>query len=156
MSEKKVFLASDHRGFFLKTKLKLAHPEFIDLGPAEYNPEDDYNDFANLLSKNVLENPGSFGILICGSAIGVSIQSNRHKGIRAAVVSTLDSAQKTREHNDTNVLCLSADDISDSKDPLESEKAYEDLSAIIDAFLNTPFSNEPRHVRRIKKLDKEA
>ncbi|MBR3256977.1 RpiB/LacA/LacB family sugar-phosphate isomerase [Candidatus Saccharibacteria bacterium] len=150
-----VFIASDHRGFSLKNKLKLEHPDFIDLGPSELNPNDDYNDSANAVAKKVLETPGSKGILICGSAIGVSIQANRHKGVRAAVVSDLDSAIKTREHNDANILCLSSDKISDSKDPLESEKALEDVSAVVNAFLETDFSNEPRHVRRIKKLDEE-
>ena len=153
MGEKQVFIASDHRGYSLKEKLKLHFPNFVDLGPKEYNPDDDYNDFANLLSEKILENPGSCGILICGSAIGVSIQANRHKGIRAAIVTNLESAKLAREHNDANVLCLSANQIENSKDPLESEKAYEDLSAIVETFLNTDFSNEERHKRRIKKLD---
>lgn len=153
MSEKQVFIASDHRGYHLKEKLKLHFPDFIDLGPNKYNPDDDYNDSANQLSQKVLENPNSFGILICGSAIGVSIQANRHIGIRAAVVSNLETAKLSREHNDANVICLSADQIENSKDPLESEKTYEDLSAIVETFLNTAFSNEERHKRRIKKLD---
>lgn len=151
-----VFIASDHRGFSLKTKLKLEHPEFVDLGPAEFNKDDDYNDAAISVAKKVLETPGSFGILICGSAIGVSIQANRFKGIRAAVVSDLESAEKTREHNDANILCLSADHVMNAKDPLESEKALEDVSALVDTFLKTPFSGEPRHVRRITRLDEEV
>lgn len=150
-----VFIASDHRGFSLKNKLKLEHPEFVDLGPAEYNPDDDYNDAAINVARKVLSTPDSFGILICGSAIGVSIQANRFRGIRAAVVSDLETAGKTRAHNNANVLCLSADHLADSPDPLESEKSLEDLSAIVDTFLSTPFSNEPRHVRRINRLDKE-
>ena len=153
MSQKQVFIASDHRGYRLKEKLKLHFSDLIDLGPSEYNPDDDYNDFANTLAKNVLENPGSLGVLICGSAIGISIQANRHKGIRAAVVSDLETAKLAREHNDANVLCLSANQIENSKDPLESEKAYEDLSGVVETFLNTDFSNEERHKRRIKKLD---
>ena len=150
-----VFIASDHRGFGLKNKLKLEHPEFIDLGPAQLDPSDDYNDAAIAVAKKVLEAPGSFGILICGSAIGVSIQANRFKGIRAAVVSDIESAKKTREHNDANVLCLSSDHLLSSPDPLESETALENISALVDTFLSTPFSGEPRHVRRIKRLDKE-
>ncbi|MBR3180901.1 RpiB/LacA/LacB family sugar-phosphate isomerase [Candidatus Saccharibacteria bacterium] len=150
-----IYIASDHRGFNLKNKLKLEHPTFIDLGPTVYNPDDDYNDFAKTLAKKVLETPGSMGVLICGSAIGVSIQANRYKGIRAAVVSDIDSAKKTREHNDANVLCLSADHVTEAKDPLETEKSLEDISAIVEAFLNTPFSDEPRHLRRIKKLDED-
>ncbi|MBR3204149.1 RpiB/LacA/LacB family sugar-phosphate isomerase [Candidatus Saccharibacteria bacterium] len=151
-----VFIASDHRGFNLKNKLKLEYPSFVDLGPTEFEPDDDYNDYANKLAKKVLENKDSKGILICGSAIGVSIQANRHKGIRAAVINNLEDAIKTREHNDSNILCLSADHLRNSKDPLETEKSLEDTSAIVEAFLNTKFSNEERHIRRIKKLDEEV
>ena len=102
-----------------------------------------------------INHPGSFGVLVCGSAIGVSIQANRFKGVRAAIVTSLETAKLARAHNDANVLCLSADALAEAKDPLESEKHLEDTLALVDAFLNTPFSNEPRHLRRIKRLDKE-
>lgn len=150
-----LFIASDHRGYALKNKIKLSFPNAIDLGPDKYNPEDDYNDFAKAIAKKVLAKPNSFGIVICGSAIGVSIQCNRYKGIRAAVVSDIETAKTTREHNNANIICLSADKIANSKDPLESEKALEDTLAIIETFLNTPFSKASRHERRIKKLDED-
>ena len=96
-----------------------------------------------------------FGILICGSAIGISIQANRFKGIRAAVVTDLETAESARSHNNANVLCLSADRLNSAKDPLETESTLEDLFALIEKFLSTPFSNEERHLRRIKRLDEE-
>ena len=166
-----IFLASDHRGFDLKNKLvadltraslnQSTPVSVIDLGPSSYNPDDDYNDPAIAVAKAVLgvENEGKedvFGILICGSAIGISIQANRIKGIRAAVVSDLETAITSREHNDANIICLSADHLTNAKDPLEGEKAYEDLFAIVEKFINTPFSGEPRYVRRINRSDMEV
>lgn len=139
-----VFIASDHRGFSLKQKLKSAFLDFLDLGPATFDPEDDYNDSAIAVAKKVKSTPDSFGILLCGSAIGVSIQANRFRGIRAAVAQDAKSAKLTRLHNDANVLCLSADTIS-----LRRAKK------ITHTFLSTPFSNEERHLRRIKRLDME-
>ncbi len=165
-----IFIAADHRGFELKNKIYadlLRAPiagdtpvTVTDLGPKSYNPEDDYNDAARAVAQAVLNNQkigksDTFGILICGSAIGISIQANRFKGIRAAVVTDLETAESSRSHNNANVLCLSADRLNLAKDPLETEKAYEDLFAIIEKFFNTPFSGEARHLRRIKRLDKE-
>lgn len=165
-----VFIAADHRGFGLKNKIcaDLARASFTgdtpvtvnDCGPSVYDEKDDYNDAARAVASAVLtakkvNKDTVFGILVCGSAIGISIQANRFKGIRAAVVSDLETAESARSHNDANVLCLSADRLNLAKDPLETEKAYEDLYAIIEKFLTTPFSNEPRHLRRIKRLDED-
>ena len=165
-----IFIASDHRGFDLKgqivaflarASISASTPvKVIDLGPKAYNKDDDYNDAARAVAKAVLTNQKiakdeTFGILICGSAIGISIQANRFKGIRAAVVCDLETAESSRAHNDANVLCLSADRLTAAKDPLESEAAFEDLTALIEKFLTTPFSNEERHQRRIKRLDEE-
>lgn len=144
-----VFLSADHRGFELKRRLLEVYPSFSDLGPKEYNPDDDYNDAAISVSRKVLETNGSFGILICGSAIGVSIQANRFKKIRAAICSCPESAKLTRLHNDANVLCLSADKVKTDAD-------FEKTKHIIDAFLSTNFSGEARHLRRIKRLDEEV
>ena len=165
-----IFIASDHRGFDLKNKLvadltraslNLSAPvNVVDLGPSSYNPDDDYNDSAIAVAKAVLkaeeDKEDAFGILICGSAIGISIQANRIKGIRAAVVTDLETAVTSREHNNANIICLSADHLANAKDPLEGEKAYEDLFAIIEKFITTPFSGEPRYVRRINRSDMEV
>ncbi|MBQ2638176.1 RpiB/LacA/LacB family sugar-phosphate isomerase [Candidatus Saccharibacteria bacterium] len=169
-----IFLASDHRGYDLKGRLCANLPRaliglstpvnIIDLGPKSYDPNDDYNDAARAVAQAVLNaekitRPAGgrevFGILICGSAIGISIQANRFKGIRAAVVTNLETAESSRSHNDANVLCLSADQLATTKDPLETEQALEDLYALIEKFLATPFSGEERHQRRIKRLDEE-
>ena len=166
-----IFVASDHRGFELKGRICafLTRAPFtastpvkvVDLGPNFYDKNDDYNDAARAVAKAVLTakkvgKDDPFGILICGSAIGISIQANRFKGIRAAVVHNLETAESSRSHNDANVICLSADQLANAKDPLESEAAYEDLYAIIEKFLTTPFSGEERHKRRIKRLDEEV
>ena len=164
-----IFLASDHRGFSLKNKLaadlerasltQSTPINVVDLGPNTYNPDDDYNDPAVAVSKAVLDagkTEDAFGILICGSAIGVSIQANRIKGIRAAVVTDLETAIASREHDDANIICLSADHLANAEDPLEGEKAYEDLFATVEKFITTPFSGESRYVRRINRSDMEV
>ena len=165
-----IFIASDHRGFELKGRIVafLTRASFvtstpvsvIDLGPTYYDANDDYNDAARAVVKAILTarkigQDDSFGILICGSAIGISIQANRFKGIRAAIVNNIETAETARSHNDANILCLSADQLVSAKDPLESETAYEDLFAIIEKFFTTPFSNEERHQRRNNRLDEE-
>ena len=140
----KIFLASDHRGFFLKSEILSAYQNAEDLGPFSFNPNDDYNDFAVKIAQEILKNPGSFGILICGSAIGVSIQANRFIGIRAAIVDDEKTARLSREHNDANIICLSSE---------KFEKNPKNAIELINIFLKTPFSNESRHIRRIQKLD---
>ncbi len=169
-----IFIAADHRGYSLKDKL-VSHLSstqvidsqpvtVIDLGPRYYDKDDDYNDPGRAVAKAVLNEQGIhgksgkrevFGILICGSAIGVSIQANRFKGIRAAVAQDIETAEVSREHDDANIICLSADRLTNAQDPLESEQAYEDIYAVVQAFLSTPFSGEEKRLRRIKRLDKE-
>ena len=144
-----VFIAADHRGYELKNHLLKVNPTFIDAMPNAYDPDDDYNDAAIAVAKKVLSSPDSFGILICGSAIGVSIQANRFKKIRAAICSDPESAQLARLHNNANVLCLSADSVKTEEDFLRIRKT-------IELFLSTNFSDEARHLRRIKRLDEEV
>lgn len=147
-----IFISSDHRGFEKKNaliaKLAAVSPEtgeeysVTDLGPFEYDETDDYNDAANKVTRAVREHQNSRGILLCGSAHGIAIQANRYKGIRAIEAYTEDLAKIGREHNDANILCLSADFIPDNE-----------LDKIANTFLNTKFSGEERHVRRNNKLD---
>ncbi len=138
-----VFIASDHRGFDLKNRLVQSF-NFVDLGPSTYNEDDDFNDAAIAVSKEVLRRPNVKGIVICGSAHGVVMQANRFKGIRAIAAYTPELAQIGRQHNDANVLCLSSDFV----EPEQNVR-------IIEAFLTTQFLNKPRYVRRIGRLDKE-
>jgi ribose 5-phosphate isomerase B len=135
------FIAADHRGYALKEYLKEKFP-LIDLGAFDCEKKVDYPDYAKKLSKYVLKEK-SRGILICGSGIGMSIAANRNKGIRAALCHTVKDAVMTRLHNDANVLVLSGDFTKPK-----------DAAKITKEFFKVQFSNEDRHKRRIKKLDK--
>jgi len=135
------FIASDHRGYALKEYLKEKFP-LIDLGTFDCEKKVDYPDYAKKLSKYVLKEK-SYGILICGTGIGMSIAANRNKGIRAALCHTIKDAEMARLHNNANVMTLG----SDVTTPKEAEK-------LAKKFFETQFSGEERHIKRIKKLDK--
>ena len=140
-----IFIGADHRGFELKQKLidSFISLNLVDLGADRIDSTDDYNDFAIKVAKAVLADPGSTGILICGSAQGMTMQANRFKGIRAAYCSTVDDAEHSRRHNDANILCLSADlTINTPED-------------ILNKFLETNFIPEARYIRRNNKLDED-
>ena len=141
-----VFVGADYRGFEKKQALLefLAGrtDEIVDLGAYEFSEGDDFNDPAIAVAKAVRENLGSMGILICDSAHGVTIQANRFKGIRAAHCDTAESAKLAREHDDANVLCLSAHFMND-----------EQIREIVTVFFETNFENLERRVRRINRLD---
>lgn len=155
-----VYLSSDHRGFALKQQIIQYWPEIIatlpveqqdyqlvDLGPASYQSEDDFNDAAIAVAQHVLgdsstDTPPALGILLCGSAHGIAIQANRFPGIRAICAYTPELAQLGRQHNDANVLCLSAD----FTDPAQ-------INSTIQTFLSTPFLAEDRFLRRNRRLD---
>ncbi|MBX7491300.1 ribose 5-phosphate isomerase B [Helicobacter turcicus] len=137
------FIASDHAGFTLKGSVlgileQMGH-KVVDLGPMDAERVD-YPDFANTLCEKVLENAGSFGILICGSGIGMSIAANRHKGIRAALCAEPYSAAMSRAHNDANVLCLGARTIGIGM-----------VEGILKSFCEGVFEGG-RHACRIEKL----
>jgi len=141
----KVFLASDHGGFSLKERirdhLKEAGVEVEDLGT---NNEDsvDYPEYANKVAEGLLKsNSENLGILVCGTGIGMSIAANKVKGIYAAQVNSEEEAKLSKEHNNANVICLGGR-------VLEEQEAMK----IVDTFLNTPFSNEERHIKRIDKI----
>lgn len=145
-----IYIGSDYRGFERKGQLveflTSRGDEVNDMGAYEYHEDgDDYNDPAVAVAKNVRENRGSFGILICGSAHGVTIQANRFKGIRAAHCDDEQSAVMAREHDDANVLCLSAEFAGEEK-----------AKSIVDTFLKTNFTNIERRVRRINRLDERV
>lgn len=135
------FIAADHRGYALKEFLK-ENFALIDLGTFTCEKKVDYPDYAKKLSKLVLKEK-SRGILICSTGIGMSIAANRNKGIRAALCHTVKDAELSRSHNDANVLVLSGE----STKPADAVK-------IAKKFFETKFSNEERHKRRIRKLDK--
>ncbi|MCV3471160.1 ribose 5-phosphate isomerase B [Campylobacter sp. CNRCH_2015_0814] len=142
MLREKIYIASDHAGFILKQEiinfLQEKNIIFEDLGPFN-NDRCDYPDYAHLLSSKIDEN--SFGILVCGSGIGMSIAANRHTNIRCALCNEPLSAKLSREHNDANVLALGARLTG-------VDMAFE----IISNFINTSFSGG-RHCVRISKIE---
>lgn len=139
----KVFVGTDHRGIEVEKNiidyLRNKNHEVIE-SRIEHSDADDYVDFAKEISTNVIKNPGSIGILICGTGIGMSIAANKVKGIRAARCVTIEDAYYTRLDNDANVLCLG----------YNSE--LNTLFEIINTFINTPFSHAERHTRRVNKI----
>lgn len=141
-----IYVGSDYRGFekkkVLMEQLSGLDCDVDDLGAYEYNEGDDFNDPAIAVAKAVREDSGSMGVLICDSAHGVTMQANRFKGVRAAHCENEESAKLAREHDDANVLCLSAHFIND-----------DEMQKIVQAFVSTVFTNLERRVRRINRLD---
>ena len=140
-----IAIACDHGGFAYKQTIMqhLADRqiEFRDFGT--YTPDScDYPEFAKPVARAVASGEYDKGILICGTGIGMSLAANKIRGIRAAVCGDAFSARATREHNDANILCMGARVISEAK-------ALE----ITDIFLDTPFSGDERHIRRISKIE---
>lgn len=140
---KKILVASDHAGFLLKNFLiqeltKLGY-EPVDLGCDSAEKSVDYPDYADKLCQKLTQ---EFGILICGSGIGISIAANRFKHIRAALCHNVKSAKLSRAHNDANVLCLGA--------RFQKNKS---ALAITKAFLSSKFEGG-RHEHRVTKLGK--
>jgi ribose 5-phosphate isomerase B len=140
---KKVFLGCDHTGCELKEKLAsvLENTYKIEVVNFDYKEGYDYVDAARLVSAQVKEDPTSFGLLICGSGVGVSIVANRINGIRALVASSPEAAALSRKHNNANVLCLGAR-ITTHAENLD----------ILEAFLTNDFEGG-RHEIRVKKID---
>jgi len=140
----KIAIAGDHAGFPLKKQLlaELTKGGFqvIDLGAHDETPTD-YPDFARSLGSAIVSGTADRGILVCGSGIGACVAANKIKGIRAGVAHDIYSAHQGVEHDDMNVLCLGARVIG-------SAPAMD----IVKSFLAARFTNEERHVRRLKKV----
>ena len=142
----KFYIATDHAGFNIKESVKelvesMGH-EIVDLG-TNSNERVDYPDFAHKLSKEVLKDDGSFGILICGTGIGMSLAANKHKGIRAALCHDAYTAQMARAHNNANVLCFG-----------ERVVGLGVAESILKAWCETDFEGG-RHENRVKKIEIE-
>lgn len=143
-----LYLGADHRGFQLKETIKAFLQErnfaFEDLGAFEYNKDDDYPDFALAVAKSVAENPKeNRGILLCGSGMGMDVVANKVKGVRATVAYSPESAAHARANDDVHIITLAGDILSE-----------EQAKGIVTIFLNTKFSGEERHLRRIEKIKK--
>jgi len=141
----KIALGCDHGGFDLKQQiidyLKKEGIEFKDFGCND-KKSCDYPDYAKVVANAVVSGEYELGILICGTGIGMSITANKVQGARAALCGDCFSAEATREHNDANILCLGARVTGDGL-----------ALKIVDTFLNTDFSNDERHIRRIGLID---
>lgn len=139
----KVAVGSDHRGFDAKQLIKaivsqMGH-ECIDVGTDNATPVD-YPDLAYVAAKTVSDHVADRAILICATGLGMSIAANKVRGIRAALCHDELSARISRDHNDTNVLCLSGDQIGEVL-----------LRKIVEAWMSTEFSGG-RHQRRVNKI----
>ena len=141
----RVYVGSDHAGFELKNHLvtelgKLGH-DVVDLGPKAYEPEDDYPAYCINTAVAVVGDEGSLGVVIGGSGNGEQIAANKVPGVRAALAWSEETATLSRAHNDANVVGIGA-----------RMHTPEVATAIVSAFLSTPFSGDPRHARRIAQV----
>lgn len=140
----KIAIGSDHGGYLLKEELKKYFDEkkisYSDVGT---NSEEsvDYPDYANKVAKKVLSNDYNFGILICGTGIGIGIAANKVKGIRAALVYDEDTAKLAKQHNNANIITLGGRTTT-------PEKAI----SIVESYMNETF--ESRHQARLDKIKK--
>ena len=141
----RIHIGSDHAGLELKAEL-IKHltengHDVSDHGPHEYDALDDYPDFCIPAAEAVAKDPSSLGIVLGGSGNGEQIAANKVKGIRAALAWSIETAKLARDHNNANVIAVGGrmHEISLVKE-------------IIDTFIASPFSNDERHLRRIKKI----
>jgi ribose 5-phosphate isomerase B len=142
----RVFLGSDHAGFELKARLlkrlaELGHDP-VDCGALTYDPEDDYPQPCIDAATRTVAEPGSLGVVIGGSGNGEQIAANKVKGVRAALAWNDETARLAREHNNANIVSIGA-----------RNHPTEEAMRLVEVFLSTPFSEDPRHKRRIAMLD---
>jgi ribose 5-phosphate isomerase B len=142
----KIGMGADHGGYHLKEDIKAMLIEqghdVTDVGT--HDPAStDYNEYAITVAEGVRDGIFDRGILICGTGVGMSIQANKVAGVRAALVHDLFTARDTRLHNDSNVLAMGGRIVGPG---LARE--------IADVWVNTPFSSEERHVRRVDKINR--
>ncbi|MDP1629469.1 MAG: RpiB/LacA/LacB family sugar-phosphate isomerase [bacterium] len=141
-----LYIGADHRGYNLKEEIKKhldgLKMKYEDIGASILDAQDDYPDYAKEVAQKVAREPEEHrGILLCGSGVGVNIVANKFDGIRAALVWNEKGAKASRIDDNANVLSLPADDLT----PEETKK-------IVKIWLETPFTREDRHYRRIQKI----
>jgi ribose 5-phosphate isomerase B len=141
----KILLAADHGGFELKnyllSVLKENNYDVVDLGNKVFDLQDDFPDYAELISKAIINGDAEKGILICGSGVGAAVAANKFKGIRASVCHDIYSAHQGVEHDAMNILCLGARVIGNL--------LAKDLAL---SFVNARYLNEERLNRRLSKI----
>ena len=141
----RLHIGSDHAGFELKSAL-IEHltaegHDVVDHGALEYDAQDDYPSFCFSAAEAVVAEPGSLGIVIGGSGNGEQIAANKVAGVRAALAWSLETAKLGRQHNNANVIAVGG-------------RMHPEAEAIsfVDAFVSEPFSEDPRHQRRIDQV----
>ncbi|MGW9113220.1 ribose-5-phosphate isomerase [Microbacterium sp. NPDC055683] len=145
----RIHIATDHAGLEFSTQLQqhlvAQGHEVVDHGPESYDPVDDYPAFCIRAAQAVVVDQRAgveaLGIVFGGSGNGEQIAANKVEGIRAALVWNLSTAELAREHNDANVIAIGA-----------RQHAFDEVTALIDRFIATPFSHDERHVRRIAQV----
>lgn len=144
----RIAVGSDHAGYEGEQPYKpeiakhlegLGH-QVVDCGTSGPEPVD-YPDYAQEVCETVLRGDADYGVLLCGTGIGMGMAANRNPGIRAATCATADMARLAKEHNNANVLCI-------GRRILSLEQCLE----LVDIFLTTPFSGADRHKRRVAKM----
>jgi ribose 5-phosphate isomerase B len=143
-----LYIGADHRGFklkeFLKRALEESGYEVVDLGNKYYDENDDYPDFAAAVAFKIsLDYENSRGILICGSGVGMDIVANKFLNVRSVLAFSPDQAFDSRNDDNTNVLCLAADFISNDQ-----------ALKIVYTWLQTPFADDDKFIRRLQKISK--
>ena len=141
----RIHIGSDHAGLELKAEL-VKHltangHDVTDHGPHEYDALDDYPDFCSPAAEAVAKDPTSLGIVLGGSGNGEQMAANKVKGIRAALAWSIETAKLARDHNNANVIAVGG-----------RMHGISFVKEIIDTFIASPFSNDERHIRRIKKI----
>jgi ribose 5-phosphate isomerase B len=139
-----VAIGADHAGYDYKERLKtllndLGVP-FTDMG-ADSDASTDYPDYAHKVAEAVSEGKAEYGILVCGSGVGMAIVANKHRGVRAGNVESVEAARLSRAHNNANVLAVGA-----------RLSSWELVAEMVKAFLATPFEGGGRHERRVAKI----
>jgi ribose 5-phosphate isomerase B len=141
----RIHVAADHAGFELKVALvehlRAAGHDVVDHGAPEYDPQDDYPAVCFAAGEAVVADPGSLGVVIGGSGNGEQIAANKVTGVRAALAWNADTARLGRQHNDANVVAIGA-----------RQHSVDEALELVDVFVNEPFSQDPRHQRRIDQL----
>jgi ribose 5-phosphate isomerase B len=144
VKNRKIAIASDHAGFYLKEKIsdfmKKNGIGYKDLGSYTYNETDDYPDFAHPLAIAVSEGEFDLGISICGTGNGINMTANKYRGIRSALCWNEDISRLARQHNDANICAIPARFVNESEALL-----------IVRAFLDSDFEGG-RHKRRVDKI----
>jgi len=141
----KIYLAADHAGFEYKEQIKeyLIKEKYdvVDCGAYIFDTNDDYPDFISKVGKNVEENINSYGVIFGKSGAGECIVANKYKGVRAFLAISKKNVKLAREHNDANIISFGSEIIS-----------LQEAKNLIKLFLETPFSQDERHIRRINKI----